>query len=282
MLAGENLALITPKQHKDEFGALTTDAIGTHKAVAAYDINYYFPLYLYPSTDRDDLFAHQEPTERRPNLNPKLVAALAKAHGRAPTPEEIFHYVYAVLYAPAYREKYAEFLRMDFPRVPFTADVGLFAELAALGARLTALHLLKSPELDPPACRFEGRGDNIIAKGRKTGLRYEAGKERVYINATQYFAPVSEALWTYQVGGYQVCEKWLKDRQERHLEHGDIQTYCRIATALKLTLGIQQEINALYPRAESETVTLPESPDQSRSERRVKSPSSRGKGPRRV
>jgi predicted helicase len=105
MLAGENVALITPKQHKDEFGALTTDAIGAHKSVAAYDINYYFPLYLYPSAHRGDLFAHHEPSERRPNVNPALVQVLAEAYGRVPTPEEIFHYVYAVLYAPAYRVK---------------------------------------------------------------------------------------------------------------------------------------------------------------------------------
>ena len=136
------------------------------------------------------------------------------------------------------------------------ADAELFQKLAALGARLTALHLLKSPELDPPACRFEGEGDSRVGKGRKAGLRYEPDEQRVYINATQYFAPVPEAVWTYQVGGYQVCEKWLKDRQERRLEVDDIRTYCRIVTALGLTLDIQQEIDALYPQAESKTVTL--------------------------
>jgi hypothetical protein len=252
MLAGENLALITPKQHKDEFGALATQSIGAHKSVAAYDINYYFPLYLYPTADRTEFFAQHEPAERRPNLNPKVVAALAQAYGEEPSPEEIFHYVYAVLYAPAYREKYAEFLRMDFPRVPFTLDVKLFRELAGLGARLTALHLLKSSELDPPACRFEGEGDSRIGKGRKGGFRYEPGEQRVYINATQYFAPVDEAVWSYQVGGYQVCEKWLKDRQECRLELDDIRTYCRIVTALARTIAIQTEIDALYPAVEAE------------------------------
>jgi hypothetical protein len=185
-----------------------------------------------------------------------------------------------VLYAPAYREKYAEFLRMDFPRVPFTADAGLFQKVAALGARLTALHLLKSPELDPPACRFDGEGESCIAKGRKVGLHYEPGEQRVYINPTQCFAPVPEAVWTYQVGGYQVCEKWLKDRQERRLEVDDIRTYCRIVTALKLTLDIQREINTLYPQAESKTVFLPECADTSQSERPTKHSSARGK-PRR-
>ncbi|MCX5855443.1 MAG: DNA methyltransferase, partial [Deltaproteobacteria bacterium] len=257
MLAGENVALITPKQHKDEFGAFTTETIGVHKSVAAYDTNYYFPLYLYPNADRDDLFAQHEPAERRPNLNPKAVAALAQAYGVAPSPEEIFHYVYAVLYAPAYREKYAEFLRMDFPRVPFTSDVRLFGQLVALGERLTALHLLTSAELDPPTCRFEVEGDSRIGKGKSAGLRYEAKEQCVYINATQYFAPVAETVWSYQVGGYQVCEKWLKDRQERRLDLDDIRTYCRIVTALGRTLVIQTEIDALYPGVEKNVVAIP-------------------------
>jgi len=257
MLVGKNFALITTKQHKDEFGAMATQTIGAHKSVAAYDINYYFPLYLYPTVDRADLFSHHETLERQPNLNLNLVSALTEAYGKKPTPDEIFHYVYAVLYAPAYREKYAEFLRMDFPRVPFTADVKLFRTLAALGARLTALHLLKSPELDTPACRFEGEGDSRIGKGRKAGFRYEPGEQRAYINATQYFAPVAEAVWSYQVGGYQVCEKWLKDRQERRLELDDIRTYCRMVTALGRTLVIQIEIDALYPGVEKSVVAIP-------------------------
>jgi predicted helicase len=254
MLAGENLALITPKQHKDEFGAFSTDTIGAHKSVAAYDINYYFPLYLYLTADRGDLFAHHESSERQPNLNPKILSALAKEYGCDPTPEEMFNYVYAVLYASEYRKKYAEFLRMDFPRVPFTTDVAVFKKLAELGKRLSALHLLKSPELDPPACRFQGEGDGRIAKGKKAGLRYEPSKKRVYINATQYFAPVPDAIWTYRVGGYQVCEKWLKDRLERRIGVDDIRAYCRIVTAIKLTIDLQQKINELYLRAESKPV----------------------------
>ena len=225
--------------------------------VSSKGITTQLPLYLYPTADRTDLFAHLEPSERQPNLNPTVVSALAQAYGKEPSPEEIFHYVYAVLYAPVYREKYAEFLRMDFPRVPFTADAALFRKLAGLGARLTALHLLKSSELDPPACRFEGEGDSRIGKERKAGLRYESGEQRVYINATQYFAPVAEAVWSYQVGGYQVCEKWLKDRQERRLELDDIRTYCRIVTALGRTLVIQTEIDALYPDVEETIVAVP-------------------------
>ena len=125
---------------------------------------------------------------------------------------------------------------MDFPRVPFTSDEKLFSKLAALGARLTALHLLDSPELNTPACRFEGQGAGRVGRGSQDGLHYDPAGERVYINASQYFAPVPAQVWGYQVGGYQVCEKWLKDRRDRKLEVADIQTYCRIATALGKTI----------------------------------------------
>jgi len=259
MLAGENVALIVPRrveyagtwQH-----AFVCRQMSEHVVVSLKTIDYHFPLYLYPETDRRDLFAPLESSQRRPNLNPQVAAALAAEYGREPTPEEVFHYVYAVLYAPTYREQYAEFLRIDFPRIPFAADYEVFEALAALGARLAALHLLKSPELDPPAARFEGQGDGRVAKGR--GLHYDAEAGRVYINPTQYFAPVPAEVWEYRIGGYQVCEKWLKDRQGRRLELEDVRTYCRIATALEQTIELQQEIDALYLAAEAETVTLPE------------------------
>lgn len=273
MLAGDNLALITPKrvEHVGTWQhAFTTDAITEHVVVSLKTIDYHFPLYLYPGQNRPErtksgigryasmvLFESRDLYRARtPNLNPSVVAALTTAYGEAPTPEEIFHYIYAVLYAPTYRVKYAPFLRMDFPRIPFTADARLFRELAALGERLVGLHLLKSPELDPPTCRFEGEGDGRVGKDRKTGLRYDAAARRVYVNAAQHFAPVPEDVWTYQVGGYQVCEKWLKDRKGRRLELDDIRTYCRLVTALGRTIETQSEIDALYLDAEAATVPI--------------------------
>jgi len=111
-------------------------------------------------------------------------------------------------------------------------------------------HLLKSPELDTPASRFEGQGENRIAKTKGQGLGYEDKKSRININKTQYFAPVTPEIWEYRIGGYQVCEKWLKDRKDRRLELKDIRTYCCILTALERTLQIQKEINVLYPKIE--------------------------------
>ena len=247
MLAGDNLALIVPKQHKNEFGALATRCISAHKSVAAYDINYHFPLYIYP-------FGPEQASARQANLNPKLVAALTAAHGQAPAPEDVFHYVYAILHAPTYRAKYAEFLRTDFPRLPFTTNRAVFAHVAALGARLTALHLLDSPELDTPTCRFEGDGDAVVARTRSQGFRYDPDAQRLSINPTQSFGPVPPAVHAYRIGGYQVCDKWLKDRKTRRLALDDVRTYCRLVTAIGVTLGIQGEIDGLYSHAEEDVV----------------------------
>ncbi len=260
MLAGENLGLIVPRRVEIQGAwthALVTDLIIEHVVISAKTIDYLFPLYLYPDTSKEDLFTSRpRGGEREPNLNPKIIEALSTAYGEEPTPEEIFFYIYAVLYAPTYREKYVQFLRIDFPRIPFTVDRNLFRELAALGRRLVDLHLLRSEELDPPLARFEGEGDNRVARTKSQGFRYEPQEEQVYINKTQYFAPVSQELWEYQIGGYQVLEKWLKDRKERQLTLEEIRTYCRIITAIAKTIEIQEEIDALYPQVEEQLVKL--------------------------
>jgi hypothetical protein len=101
--------------------------------------------------------------------------------------------------ADTYHEKYTEFLKIDFPRIPFTADFELFQTLAALGKRLVGLHLLRSEELDPPAARFQGQGDNRVAHTQGQGFGYEPKEERVHVNKTQYFEPVPlerGSLWT--------------------------------------------------------------------------------------
>ena len=254
MLAGENLALMMPKgvEHVGTWQhAFVTVAISEHVAVSLKTIDYHFPLYIYPTAEQADLFAQPGLSERQPNLNPKLVAALTEAYASSASPEAVFHYIYAIVYSPTYRRKYAEFLREDFPRIPFTTDSELFAELANLGARLAGLHLLKTPELDPPTCRFEGIGDARVAKTKAQGFRYDPDEKRLYINRTQYFGPLPRENYEYRIGGYQVCEKWLKDRKERRLGLDDIRTYCRIVTALERTLTIQQQIDALYPDADS-------------------------------
>lgn len=259
MLPGENLALCIGRQ-----GQVVGSDLWNLAFCSAYveDTNLFyrggnvdFPLYLYTSIDKNQLFSYHEPTERQPNLNPKLMTTLAKVYGKEQSPEEIFNYIYAILYSPRYRDKYAEFLRTDFPRIPFTKVPELFEKLAALGKRLVDLHLLRSDELDPPTAKFEGEGDGIVKTG-KNGLRYDPETERVYINESQYFVGVPPEVWEYQIGGYQVCHKWLKDRKDRRLSLDEIKTYCRIATALQRTIKIQKEIDKLYPAVEESLLAI--------------------------
>jgi len=186
----------------------------------------------------------------------KQISAALREKKQAFSPGDIFHYIYAILYADTYRAKYAEFLKTDFPRIPFTADFELFRTLGALGKRLVDLHLLRSEELDPPVARFQGQGDNRVARTQTHGFRYEPKEERVYINRTQYFTPVPLELWEYQVGGYQVLDKWLKDRKERRLTLEEIKTYCRVVTAIQRTIALQEEIDALYLEAEKTLVEM--------------------------
>lgn len=254
----ENLALSTTRNVETErfTHAFVADRLTTHHTVSVKEVNYCFPLYLYPDA-KHDLFNHMAPGgERQANLNPQVVAALTEAHGREPTPENVFHYVYAVLYAPSYREMYIEFLKTDFPRIPFTPNRDLFQTLAELGRQLVELHLLRAAELDSPAARFHGTGDNRVAKSAREGLRHESETERVWINKSQYFAPVPVELWQYTIGGYQVLQKWLKDRRGRQLSLDEIRTYCRIVTALRRTVEIQEEIDALYAGVEEQAVEV--------------------------
>jgi predicted helicase len=151
----------------------------------------------------------------------------------------VLAYIYAVLYSPTYRRVYAEALRSDFPRIPFVADGEVFRRMAELGQRLIDLHLLRSKDLDPPRVRFEGEGDGQIQV-----VRYEPSSQRVYISRSQYFEPVPPEVWAYQIGGYQVLEKYLKDRKGRRLE--DPVHYLRVATAISLTLEVQAEIEGVY------------------------------------
>ncbi len=248
----ENLALVTPRRVEFVGGwqhALVTDLLVEHVAVSLKTIDYAFPLYLYDST-QDLLSRAPRGTDKRANLSPTMQEAVRDAYRRQPSPEDILNYIYAVLYAPTYRTKYVEFLRADFPRVPFTKDHELFKKLAALGEKLVELHLLKSAELNKPICRFQGKGDSRVEK-----QAYNQKEKRVYINTAQYFEGVEPDVWEYQIGGYQVLDKWLKDRKKRILSTEDIKHYCRVVTALAKTIEIQGDIDELYPEVEKEVIT---------------------------
>jgi predicted helicase len=203
-----------------------------------------FPLYLYS----DNLFSQKKVGEKKePNINTELFSDLVEVYEKELTPEEIFYYIYSVLYSNIYRTKYAEFLKTDFPRIPFTKYYKLFCKMGEYGKKLVDLHLLKSKEIDPPIAKFEGKGENKVEK-----VAYKEGK--VLLNKDQYFEGITEEVWKYQIGGYQVCDKWLKDRKGQRLSLDDIKHYCKVVTAIKNTIEIQKEIDNLYPEIEKEIV----------------------------
>jgi very-short-patch-repair endonuclease/type I restriction-modification system DNA methylase subunit len=158
--------------------------------------------------------------------------------GEVLTPESIFNYAYAVFHSPAYRSRYAEFLKIDFPRLPLTSDKALFKSLVEKGAALVALHLMESPLLNTTITRYEVKGEHAVEK-----VSYDEKTQRASINKTQYFEGLPPEVWNFHIGGYQVCEKWLKDRKNRKLTIDDIDHYQKIVVALKETIRLMGEID---------------------------------------
>ena len=206
---------------------------------------------FYPSAYELDASAG-----RRPNISPAFLKALAeklKAPQEAPhglpagvTPEDIFHYAYAVFHSQTYRKRYAEFLKIDFPRLPLTSNRDMFFSLAALGGELVGLHLMESPKLNDLITEFPEKGSDAVEKvtfAVDADLRAASDSGRVWINPTQYFGGVPAAVWSFHIGGYQVCEKWLKDRKGRTMTYEDIQCYQKIVVALNETIRLMAEID---------------------------------------
>lgn len=211
------------------------------------ETSYVFPLYIYPNTDEQHtIFGN---TSREANLNPDILKEITKKIGFNFIPEkepkkntfapiDILDYIYAVLHSPTYRDKYKEFLKIDFPRVPYPKDEATFWELVKLGGELREIHLLESKVVNKFITSFPVKGDNKIVK-----ITY--AEEKVWINKTQYFDNVPELAWKFYIGGYQPAQKWLKDRKERQLTTEDIQHYQKIIVALYETDRLMKEIDKI-------------------------------------
>ncbi len=199
---------------------------------------YVFPLYLYPDTE--GLLE----TERTLNFKLEFLTALTESlelpqtdPHRLPdsiTPEQILAYIYAVLYSPTYRDRYYEFLRYDFPRIPLPQNTDHFHTLAELGQELIDLHLLKN--VPQPTHLFEGEGDGIVERVRYTD-------NNIWINTTQHFTDIPQEVWEYEIGAYQVCHKWLKDRKDRCLTTDNLNQYRKILVAIAETIRIMDTID---------------------------------------
>ena len=224
------------------------------------------PLYLYPETNGQQTIESQ--TERTPNLNTEIVKLIADKLGLTFTnekettkntfaPIDILDYIYAVLHSPTYREKYKEFLKIDFPRVPYPTDANKFWQLVKMGGELRQIHLLESDTVNRFITQYPIDGDNRVTK-----IRFEENYEiingntvtnadpvypfgRVYINDKQFFQQVPKAAWEFYIGGYQPAQKWLKDRKERELSFEDILHYQKIIVALNETIRLMAEVDKI-------------------------------------
>ncbi len=260
MLAGQNVGLVATRQTRDHWDVFATSLIMGHKSLAAYDINSLLPLYIYALDGKSaNLFEttepNQSPNRRLPNLAPEFIVDLAArlkmtfvGNGRGDLtqtfgPEDVFGYMYAVFHSPTYRSRYAEFLKIDFPRLPLTANAELFRALCGLGEKLVGLHLMV--EHGPKITSYPIPGDNSVEVVRYTEPGEGADQGRVWINREQYFEGVPPEVWSFHVGGYQVCQKWLKDRKGRKLTYDDLTHYQDVVSALAETIRLMAEIDVV-------------------------------------
>ena len=212
---------------RDEETFFVVDNIMDKTILSSKDNANVFPLYLYPEAGSMD-------TERKANLDEKIWADINTAIGKEAAPEDIFDYIYGVLHSPAYRAKYKEFLKVDFPRIPYPKDAAEFEHYRGLGHELRELHLMHNVPASPVA--FPEAGSMVVEQ-----ITYDGDKVR--INGDQYFANVPAEAWNFYIGGYQPAQKWLKDRKGRALSFDDINHYRNIIAVLLRTAELMREID---------------------------------------
>ena len=269
LIAPENISLITTRQESIfdfQHVFLSKLPIDINSlSDQPKEISYCFPLYLYPETDHHRTI--RETSARTPNINPEIVNQIASKLSLSFTnekeipsegevcfinsvevrpefritfaPIDILDYIYAVLHSPSYREQYKEFLKIDFPRVPYPTDTTTFWELVALGAELRQIHLLECTVVEKYITQYPVDGNNVVGE-------IKCQDNKVFINETQYFAGVPPIAWEFYIGGYQPAQKWLKDRKGCELNFEDILHYQKIIVALMETERIMKEIDKIF------------------------------------
>ena len=221
-----NVALIVNRQNVRDYFSFATVTVSACCHGTFYLGNrgqdYCCPLYLYPSEQDLD-------QNRTVNFNSKLWKQLKKlsAHPDYGISDEVaaFDYIFGVLHSPDYRKTYAEFLKLDFPRIPWPTSPEEFWDVSKKGSKLRELHLMEPSALGTTLHPFVGDGDNVVGEPRHEG-------NKIWINKTQYFDNAPDYAWDIPVGGYQPAQKWLKDRKGQELSYSDVQHYQRILKAL--------------------------------------------------
>ncbi|MEO6890931.1 MAG: type ISP restriction/modification enzyme, partial [Ktedonobacteraceae bacterium] len=255
VLGGSMLLATTRQLSRDAFSHVFVSNTLTDMCLlstATRECAYCFPLYLYPASTVYALAGDP----RRPNLAPWFVADLATRLGMTYIsdgkgdlretfgPEDIFNYTYALLHAPGYRSRYAAFLKIDFPRLLLPTQPTIFRQLCDAGEKLVSLHLLQAHA--PDISGYPVEGTDIVEDVHYTSSEHDARQGRVWINATQYFDGVPRQVWRFELGGYYICHKWLKDRKRRRLSHIDLAHYQRMIAALAETVYAMTEIDEIF------------------------------------
>ena len=250
LLAGENIAMCVGRAGQ-AVEDTTWNLISISKIIVDLNIfrrggNRVFPLYCYV----------EQGGQRSPNISPQFQEEVCRhlnyenehttelrfihdGKGNCNTtigPEDIFQYIYAILHAPGYRQRYADQLKIDFPHIPLTTNRALFQKLVLFGEQLAELHLLQSQDTNQPD--FPEAGNSQIEE-----VRWTEENQRVWINSDQYFSPVPREVWEFRVGGHQPTKKWLDDRKSRTLTFDEIQHYRNICGALDKTVDIMKNID---------------------------------------
>ncbi len=281
MVPGDNIALITSRMTKGETFRHVQVSRNIVEVICmsprTSNNGFVFPLYSYEGGGQarggqkklQSVGAwSQDEKGRVPNLDVDFVSQVEERLGLEFQtsgqgdlksrfgPEDVLHYVYAILHSPNYRERYAEFLRIDFPRIPVTSDLELFRKLCAVGEELVALHLLEGASLSERITHYPISGDDLVARGfpkyfAPDDLDLESGgtltEGRVYINSGQYFDGVPADVWSFHIGGYQPCRKYIKTRVGRHLSYDEKTQYIGMVTALSNTIRFMDDIDQAIP-----------------------------------
>lgn len=250
LLHGNNYGLVLGRQSTDDYWCnvqITKYMIDNRYHFSYKGIPSEFPLYLYPETNEKNITG--KTSDRIPNLKVEVVKKIEEnldliftnekeIKEKTFAPIDVLDYIYAVLHSPTYREKYKEFLKIDFPRVPYPKDEISFWNFVNFGSQLRQIHLLENPIVEQYITKYPIDGDNTVKK-----LNYQ--DNRVFINDIQYFDNVPETAWSFQIGGYQPAQKWLKDRKDRVLDSDDILHYSKIIVALVETDRLMREIDKI-------------------------------------
>lgn len=272
-MSNKNFGLVTSRQCVSDFKyVFLTDKILDRNLLsqaAQFGAGFVFPLYLYPE-NKGQLAINSgiDGSSRVANLDMRIVGEIARGlgikymdsiekpqdkpktplltkegQGEVFSPLHLLDYIYAVLHSPRYREEYKEFLKIDFPRVPYPTKPEKFWQLVQFGGELRGLHLLESDKLEDYITEYPEDGTNIVTKPRFVPSTMDKSVGAVYINDSQYFNNVPLIAWEFYIGGYQPAQKWLKDRKDRELDIEDILHYQKIILALTETNRIMQEID---------------------------------------